>query len=351
MAAAEKMLQRCIARRSHAATRRRSGGGRGVDHRRCARLGRLQEGIAARLSRRAPSGRRSTSRHTVGHHERTSGEPFRASKPAPKSRAAPNTSTICACRACCTARSSAAPSPHGRIRSHRHQRRARRSKACIASSPARTSRSSFPIPITARRSTISRSWRSRKCATSASRSPSCWPTTRTSPMQAVQLISAEYDELPAVFDEVEALKPDMHRARRAEAGRHVRRPQASRRTSKGTNVALDYHLRRGDVDAAFARADHVFEHTFKTQQVLHMPLEPFVSVAEPGDRHADHPHVVADAVVRAHRDRAAARLAGEPRAREGAVSRRRLRREGLHQARSAGRGAGAAGAPAGRRSR
>ena len=32
--------------------------------------------------------------------------------------------------------------------------------------------------------------------------------------------------------------------------------------------------------AAFAQADHVFEHTFRTQQVLHLPLEPFVSVAE-----------------------------------------------------------------------
>ncbi|HEY2136790.1 MAG TPA: molybdopterin cofactor-binding domain-containing protein, partial [Xanthobacteraceae bacterium] len=31
-------------------------------------------------------------------------------------------------------------------------------------------------------------------------------------------------------------------------------------------------------------ADHVFEHTFRTQQALHLPLEPFVSVAEPGDR-------------------------------------------------------------------
>jgi len=29
-----------------------------------------------------------------------------------------------------------------------------------------------------------------------------------------------------------------------------------------TNVALDFHLRRGDVAAAFAQADHVFEHTF-----------------------------------------------------------------------------------------
>jgi len=35
--------------------------------------------------------------------------------------------------------------------------------------------------------------------------------------------------------------------------------------------------------AAFAAADHVFEHTFRTQQVLHVPLEPFVSIGEVTD--------------------------------------------------------------------
>ena len=51
---------------------------------------------------------------------------------------------------------------------------------------------------------------------------------------------------------------------------------------RGTNVALDYHLRFGDAETALATADHVFEHTFRTQAVLHLPLEPFVSLAEPG---------------------------------------------------------------------
>src|SRR5262245_48845290 len=36
-------------------------------------------------------------------------------------------------------------------------------------------------------------------------------------------------------------------------------------------------------NSAFAAADHVFEHTFRTQQVLHLPLEPFVSAAEATD--------------------------------------------------------------------
>ncbi len=49
---------------------------------------------------------------------------------------------------------------------------------------------------------------------------------------------------------------------------------------KGTNIALDFRLRRGDVDKAFATAAQVFEHTFRTQKVLHLPLEPHASIAD-----------------------------------------------------------------------
>jgi len=65
--------------------------------------------------------------------------------------------------------------------------------------------------------------------------------------QAVQLIEADYEELPAVFDEVEAktsaaivhdvLKP---------AGTFADLKHLAGKT--GTNVALDYQLRRGDAD-------------------------------------------------------------------------------------------------------
>jgi CO/xanthine dehydrogenase Mo-binding subunit len=100
--------------------------------------------------------------------------------------------------------------------------------------------------------------------------------------EAAGRIIAEYDELPAVYDEVEAVTSNaiVHDMLKP-AGTF---PDLKHLQGKGnTNVALDYRLRRGDVDAAFAAADHVFEHTFRTQQVLHLPLEPFVSVAEPGD--------------------------------------------------------------------
>ena len=100
--------------------------------------------------------------------------------------------------------------------------------------------------------------------------------------EAAARIVVDYESLPAVYDEVEAMtsKAIVHEVLKP-AGtfpdlKHLQ-------GKKNTNVALDYRLRRGDTEAAFKKADRVFEHTFRTQQVLHLPLEPFVSVAEPGD--------------------------------------------------------------------
>jgi CO/xanthine dehydrogenase Mo-binding subunit len=99
---------------------------------------------------------------------------------------------------------------------------------------------------------------------------------------AVQLIAAEYDELPAVYDEVAAMAPNVVvHDRLKPAGTFADLKHLNGRT--GTNVALDYHLRRGDPDQGFKSAAHVVEHTFKTQQCLHVPFEPFVAIAEPAD--------------------------------------------------------------------
>ena len=93
--------------------------------------------------------------------------------------------------------------------------------------------------------------------------------------EAAQLIVAEYEELPAVFDEVEAVtsKAIVHEALRP-AGTFPDLKHLKGRTN--TNVALDFHLRRGDAERALSQADRVFEHTFRTQQVMHTPLEPLV---------------------------------------------------------------------------
>jgi CO/xanthine dehydrogenase Mo-binding subunit len=97
--------------------------------------------------------------------------------------------------------------------------------------------------------------------------------------EAVQLITAEYEDLPAVFDEVEAAdnKILVHEELKP-AGTFADLKHLKGR--RGTNIALDFKLRRGDVDKAFAEAAHVFEHTFRTQKVLHLALEPFASIAD-----------------------------------------------------------------------
>ena len=99
---------------------------------------------------------------------------------------------------------------------------------------------------------------------------------------AARAIEVDYEDLPAVYDEVEAMDSPaiVHEVLRPAGTFPDLKHLAGKRD---TNVALDFHLRRGNPAQAFAGAAHVFEHTFRTQQVLHVPLEPFVSVAEPGD--------------------------------------------------------------------
>lgn len=98
-----------------------------------------------------------------------------------------------------------------------------------------------------------------------------------------KLVDVDYETLPAVFDEVEATEPDAPLVHdRVEAsGLFADLKQLGDREQ--TNISLHYKLRRGDVDAGFAAADRVFEHTFRTPATAHAPMEPMISVAEPGD--------------------------------------------------------------------
>jgi CO/xanthine dehydrogenase Mo-binding subunit len=97
--------------------------------------------------------------------------------------------------------------------------------------------------------------------------------------EAVQLISAEYEELPAVFDEVEALASKVYVHDELQPAttfadlKHLK-------GVKNTNLALAYKLRRGDFDTAYASAAHKFEHEFRTQKVLHLSFEPHATIAD-----------------------------------------------------------------------
>ncbi len=96
---------------------------------------------------------------------------------------------------------------------------------------------------------------------------------------AAQRIRVEYEELPAVFNEVEAMTSDVivHEELKPAGTFADLKHLAGKRD---TNLSLDYHLRHGDADRAFAEADHVFEHLFSTQQTMHTPFEPMVAVAD-----------------------------------------------------------------------
>ena len=96
---------------------------------------------------------------------------------------------------------------------------------------------------------------------------------------ATQAIVAEYEELPPVLDEVEAMTASsyVHDELKPAATfadlKHLK-------GQKNTNLALNAKLRRGDVDKAFAAAAQVFEHEFRTQKCLHVPFEPFATIAD-----------------------------------------------------------------------
>ena len=78
---------------------------------------------------------------------------------------------------------------------------------------------------------------------------------------ALNLIEVEYEELPAVLDPLEAMRPDapvLHPNFMSYAGR-VAGPQ------EHPNVTAHAVWKQGDVEEGFAGADYVFEHTFRTQ--------------------------------------------------------------------------------------
>ncbi|MGH9679911.1 MAG: xanthine dehydrogenase family protein molybdopterin-binding subunit [Candidatus Acidiferrales bacterium] len=99
--------------------------------------------------------------------------------------------------------------------------------------------------------------------------------------EAAELIAVDYDPLEPVFNEVEAAQPG------APLVHDVLKPAGFFTDLKylkgrsGTNVALDAHVRHGDVQKGFGEADRIFEHTFRSGKVVHVPFEPIVAVAEP----------------------------------------------------------------------
>ncbi len=97
-----------------------------------------------------------------------------------------------------------------------------------------------------------------RCAMSASRSRSCWPTAPRIAEDALGAIEVDIEPLPAVAD-------------RAAAAQDA---SAAVRGRPAPTVAVTFHAVRGDAAAAFANAPYVRRESFRTQRHTALPMEP-----------------------------------------------------------------------------
>jgi 4-hydroxybenzoyl-CoA reductase subunit alpha len=81
--------------------------------------------------------------------------------------------------------------------------------------------------------------------------------------EAISKIQVDYEELPAVYDPIEAMKP----------GAPVIHSEVP------NNVSASLRKEFGNVVKAFRESDAIFEDTFETQPVNHCPLEPQAALA------------------------------------------------------------------------
>ena len=106
--------------------------------------------------------------------------------------------------------------------------------------------------------------------------------------EALGLIEVEYEELPAVTSIDEALAPGAPLVHESSAsggelmGEHYETPKEF----SGSNLCYRFSYNKGDAEAAFKKADHVFEDTFTFPRVQHFSMEPHATVA-----HFDGDHI------------------------------------------------------------
>ncbi len=95
-------------------------------------------------------------------------------------------------------------------------------------------------------------------------------------VEAAQLVKVEYDELPAVFDPLEAIQPDAPLIHPELGDYEVVNfifPQPN------TNISEHFKLRQGDPDKAWPACTAIVEGTFRLPPIQHVPIEPHVAVS------------------------------------------------------------------------
>lgn len=102
---------------------------------------------------------------------------------------------------------------------------------------------------------------------------------------AISLIEVEYAELPGVFDALSA-KQSTTAPVHDDPASYAGAPDVPAELRKSLpNLCAYTKMAKGDTEAAFAAADHLFEHSFSTQQQHHGYIEPhacLISVAKDG---------------------------------------------------------------------
>ena len=104
--------------------------------------------------------------------------------------------------------------------------------------------------------------------------------------EALDLIEVDYQELPAVFDLVEAAKPGapvLHEQRN-ETNAGVHREEFN--FELGGNVCSVFRVADGDIQKGFQEAEEIFENTYTLPPVQHGHIEPHAATAywEPGGK-------------------------------------------------------------------
>jgi CO/xanthine dehydrogenase Mo-binding subunit len=95
--------------------------------------------------------------------------------------------------------------------------------------------------------------------------------------EALELIRVEYEELPAVFDPLEAMTPGAPLVHE-NVGEYYHTPAYI--ATPGTNICTHFKLRKGDVEKGFLESDFVSEDTFKTQMIQHCTMEPHAAIVQ-----------------------------------------------------------------------
>ena len=88
-------------------------------------------------------------------------------------------------------------------------------------------------------------------------------TTEQLALDALEKIKIEYEPLEPVYDPIEAMKdsaPQVHEG--------------------GSNIYATKVIQKGDIEQGFKESYRIYENTFSTQMVEHVPMEPHASIAD-----------------------------------------------------------------------